>query len=139
MRDEFGFTFDELELKGYGSKAFISNRLKLLELPREIQDKIQEGKLTASHGLALTKLPTDKARNTMMRRILDHDLSAKCVTNRIDAYLRKSKKEPTKGITIPSTEIPGVYIKDSRDMSELPDKSVHLIVSSPPLLGGHGI
>ena len=139
MRDRFGFTLGELELKGYGSRAFISKRLKLLDLSNPIKEKIQEGVLTAAHGEALTRLPTDKARLTMMRRIIDHDLSARRVSNQIDAYLTKSKKEPVQKLTVPSTEIDGVYIKDSRDMSELPDNSVHLIVSSPPYWVGIAI
>ena len=58
MRDDFGYTLNELELKGYGSPATISNKLKLLDLPETVQRQIQDGTLTAGHGLALAKLPT---------------------------------------------------------------------------------
>ena len=69
----------------------------------------------------------------MAKRITDHDLTAKRAGIQIKSYLKKGeKKKEMSKIQIPSTDIPGVYIKDSRDMSELPDKSVHQIVSSPP-------
>ena len=51
--------------------------------------------------------------------------------------MAKGKKKEAKSVApVPETDIPGVYIKDARDMSELPDKSVHLVVSSPPYYVG---
>jgi modification methylase len=133
MIDEFGYNQRELELKGYGSPAKISGQLKLLDLPESIQKQIQDSELTAAHGLAIVKLPTKKEQENMAKQIKDFDLSAKKTEIRISRYLDKGKKkvEKIKEMT-PSPDIPGVYFKDSRDMSELPDKSVHLIVSSPP-------
>lgn len=134
MKDEFGYTLNELELKGYGSPGAISNKLKLLDLPDKIQRQIKDGILTAGHGLALTKLRTREEQERMAKRVVDFDLTAKTTERRIERYLskkRKSKKDSTKEI-IPSNDVPGVYFKDARNMSELPDKSVQLIVSSPP-------
>ena len=134
MQEEFRYTLSELGLKGYGSSASIRNKMKLLELPDLIQKQIQAGELSSAHGLELIKLPSSKEQKRMAKKITDHDLTAKRAGNQIDRYLAKGKekgKEPTK--SFPDTDIPGVYFKDSRDMKgELPKKSVHLIVSSPP-------
>ncbi|MCD4709205.1 MAG: ParB/RepB/Spo0J family partition protein, partial [Bacteroidales bacterium] len=133
MIDEFGYTQSEMELKGYGSKAKISGQLKLLDLPESIQNQIQEGKLTTAHGCALIRLKTKKEQERMAKQINDFDLTAKRAEIRIDRYLTKGKKKnKKKKEPISSSDIPGVYIKDSRDMSELPDKSVHMVLSSPP-------
>jgi len=134
MKDEFGYTLNELELKGYGSPGAISNKLKLLDLPDKIQRQVKDGTLTAAHGLALTNLNTREEQERMAKRVVDFDLTAKTTERRIERYLskkRKSKKVSPKEI-IPSNDVPGVYFKDARNMSELPDKSVQLIVSSPP-------
>jgi len=135
MRDDFGYTLNELELKGYGSPATISNKLKLLDLPETVQRQIQDGSLTAGHGLALTKLPTKKEQELKAKRVIDFDLSVRKTENQIDRYLskkRKSKEEAPKD-NIPSNDVPGVYFKDARYMSdEIPDRSVHLVVTSPP-------
>ena len=57
--------------------------------------------------------------------------------SQIERYLKKGKKaKPAPQRPIPESEIPGVYIKDSRDMTELPKESVHLVVSSPPYFVG---
>jgi ParB/RepB/Spo0J family partition protein len=132
MKDEFGYTLNELELKGYGSPGAISNKLKLLDLPDKIQKLVKDGTLTAAHGLALTNLNTREEQERMAKRVVDFDLTAKTTERRIERYLskkRKSKKDSTKEI-IPSNDVPGVYFKDARNMSELPDGLVQLIVSS---------
>jgi len=138
MRDDFGYTLNELELKGYGSPATISNKLKLLDLPETVQRQIQDGTLTAGHGLALAKLPTHKEQENKAKQIVDFDLSARKTEDQIVRYLaknRKSKKDTPKEI-IPSNDVPGVYFKDARDMGELPNGCVHLVVTSPPYFVG---
>jgi site-specific DNA-methyltransferase (adenine-specific) len=133
MMDDFGYTQSDLELKGYGSKAKISGVLKLLELPESVQNQIQGGELTAAHGRALAKLKTNKEQERMAKQIIDGDMTAKRADIRIDRYLKKGKSKAAETMQpLPSQDIPGVYIKDSRDMSELPDKSVHMVLSSPP-------
>ena len=60
-------------------------------------------------------------------------MTAKRADIRIDRYLKKGKRKPAEAKQpMPTQDIPGVYIKDSRDMSELPNKSVHMVLSSPP-------
>jgi ParB/RepB/Spo0J family partition protein len=137
MQKDFGYTLSDLELKGYGSQSSIGNKLKLLDLPDKIQAQIQDGTFTAAHGQALVKLPTREEQARMAKRIVDFDMTVKKADAQITRYLskkRKSKKD--KPIGIQSGDLQGVYFKDARDMSELPDKSVHLIVSSPPYFVG---
>ncbi len=128
MRDVFGYTLDELELKGYGSRSAISNKLKLLDLSDKVQRKIQAGTLTAAHGLPLTKLNTREEQERMAKRIEDFDLTARVTEDRIDRYLAKKRKKKKVGPKeiIPSNDVPGVYFKDARNMSELPDELVQL-------------
>ena len=137
MRDTFGFNLRDLELKGYGTPPSIASKIKLLELPESVQSKIREGKLTIAHGISLLKMSTQKEMERMAKRVVDFELSAKRADCQIDSYLAKGKKKETKALApVPETDIPGVYIKDARYMSELPDKSVHLVVTSPPYFVG---
>jgi ParB/RepB/Spo0J family partition protein len=133
MMDDFGYTQSELELKGYGSKAKTSGLTALLELPESVQTQIQEGELTAAHGRTLVKLKTKEEQERMAKQIIDGDMTAKRAEIRIDRYLKKGKRKPAETKQpMPTQDIPGVYIKDSRDMNELPNKSVHMVLSSPP-------
>ena len=136
MRDTFGFSLRDLELKGYGTPPSIANKIKLLELPEVVQSQIRKGELTIAHGLSLLRMSTQKEMERMAKRIVDFELSAKRADWQIDTYLAKGKKKETKAVAVPETDIPGVHIKDARDMSELPNKSVHLVVTSPPYFAG---
>lgn len=133
MRDRFGYSMSELELKGYGSPPTISKKLKLLDLEESVQGLIQKGEISEAHGLALIKMSNPKEQKKMAENIIGHDLSAKRTEIKVERYLDKGKKKAEiSRVKIPDTEVRGVYFKDSRDMSEFPDKSVHLIVTSPP-------
>jgi len=138
MQDDYGYTLSDLEIMGYGSPASLSIKLRLLELPENIQKKLQDGKLSQAHGLSLIKLNTTDEQIRFTKRIVDDDLTAKRTEIQINRYLEKMKKKDRKPKPgpIPPGDIPGVYMKDARDMSELPEKSVHLIVSSPPYFVG---
>lgn len=139
MKEEYGYTLDELELMGYGSRASISNNLKLIVLPDKIQSQIQNGVLSAGHGLALTKLPTKEEQLRKAKRIVDFDLTVAKTEKQIDRYLAKKRKAKTArpDEIVSSVDVPGVYFMDARDMGKkLPKKSVHLIVTSPPYFVG---
>lgn len=137
MKD-YGYTDSELGLMGYGSQTNITNKKKLLDLSDKIQAQIHDGTLTAAHGQALVKLPKREEQERMAKRIVDFDMTVKKAEAQITRYLSKKRKsekdKPTQ--IIPLGDVQGIYFKDSRDMCELPDKSVHLIVSSPSYFVG---
>ena len=137
MRDTFGFSLRDLELKGYGTPPSIASKIKLLELPEKVQSQIRKGELTIAHGLSLLKMSNPEEMERMAKRVVDFEVSAKRADMQIDTYLAKGKKKEAKAVApVPATDIPGVYTKDARDMSELPSKSVHLVVTSPPYFAG---
>ncbi len=136
MQDKYGYSMRELETLGYGSPSMISQKIKLLELSDQVKAMIENGELTSSHGVALVKLEKAKYQEKMAKQAHDFGWTAKRLNISIDKFLSKGKSAPTEKIAIPECEIPGVYFKDSRDMSELPDKSVHLVVTSPPYYVG---
>jgi len=133
MKDDFGYTLDELELKGYGSRSAIADKLKLLDLSKKVQRSIQAGEITPGHAKAIVKLPTIEEQDRMAKRIVDFDLTVRITNDRVSRYLAKKRKpkKPRPKEIVPSGHVPGVYFKDSRDMSEIPSGVVNLIVSSP--------
>jgi len=133
LGDEYGFTRQEMALKVNKTTASISNSLKLLNLDESVQQFIREGKLTAAHGLAIAKLPTAKEQARKAKQCVDHDITAKNTQFQVNQYLAKQagKKAPKLRHQVPDGDVPGVYLKDSRDMSELPNASVHFVMGSP--------
>ncbi|MBC2736541.1 MAG: ParB/RepB/Spo0J family partition protein [Desulfobacteraceae bacterium] len=136
MRDKYGYSLRDLETLGYGSPALISQKIRLLELPESVQTKIEDGVLTTAHGVALSKLGNTKHIERMAKRALDFGWTAKRLDTTIDKFVQKGKTPAIERIEFPEGDIPGVYFKDAKDMGELPDKSVHLIVTSPPFCIG---
>ncbi len=136
MRDKFKFTLRELELKGYGSSATISNYLKLLELTDEVKQAVHKGHLSMLHGLKLNRLENPEEQERMAKQIFRDELSASQAEDHITRYMQKvqqmaddSEIEVNESVT--DLSIPNVYLKDAANMSELPSGSVQCIVTGP--------
>jgi DNA modification methylase len=132
MREKYGYSLRDLEALGYGSPALISKKIRLLDLPAKVKDMIENAEITTAHGVALCKLANSQQQEKMAKRALDFGWPAKRLGIAIEKLVEKGNSGPKEKVSIPEGEIPGVYFKDAKDMSELPDKSVHLIVTSPP-------
>lgn len=134
MKEEYGFTHQELEVKGYGSTAKISQLLKLLGLAKPVQEMITRWELTKEHGIALSDLTTEKEQNLMAKHAVDFHWTAAKTKAKVKKYLAKrngGKRHIANAITIEG-EVPGVWFKNSGEMNELPSECVHMIATSPP-------
>ncbi len=133
LKDNFNYGHRELSLRGYGPPSAITNSLKLLDLPNEVQDHIHAGRLTEAHGRELHKLKLQDEQRRKAREIIDHDWSVRTAKFNIAEYIKKMEvHRSTNEAEVPETEIKGVHFKDARDMSELSDASIHLVLTSPP-------
>jgi ParB family chromosome partitioning protein len=76
-----------IELKGCKQKelaeavsknqATISNALRLLSLPAEVQDLMFDGLLTSGHGRAILAVPEEDGRIRLAKKIVDENLSVR--------------------------------------------------------------
>ncbi len=66
--DEFELSLGELAERVGRSKAGVSNRLRLLELPEEVLWMLARGELTEGHARAVLAVPDDDARLRLARR-----------------------------------------------------------------------
>ncbi len=66
--DEFELSLGELAERVGRSKAGVSNRLRLLELPEEVLWMLARGELTEGHARAVLAVPDDEARLRLARR-----------------------------------------------------------------------
>lgn len=132
MKENYDYSLRDLEALGYGSPAKISQQIRLLDLPAKVKGMIENGELNMTHGIELGKLTKAKTQESMAKRAVDFGWTAKRMKLAVEKFLDKGKKPAKERVKIPEGDIPGVYFKDSKDMSELPDGSTHLIVTSPP-------
>lgn len=59
------------------SRAAVTNTLRLLQLPRKIQNALAEGRITEGHARAILALEDEDARIKMLERILKENLSVR--------------------------------------------------------------
>jgi ParB family chromosome partitioning protein len=100
MLNDFGFTHDELSLKVGRSRSFITNILRLLQLPPALQKMLASGVLTAGHARALLGLSDPAKMEKLAKRIVSEGLSVRSVEEIISLKNgeRKEKSPPRKSL-----------------------------------------
>jgi ParB family transcriptional regulator, chromosome partitioning protein len=77
--DEFRLALGEIASRVGRSKPSVSNRLRLLELPEDVLELIQAGKLGEGHARALLAVPDHDLRRRYARRAVREGLSVRTV------------------------------------------------------------
>jgi len=75
--DEFELSLGEVADRVGRSKAGVSNRIRLLELPDDVLWMVARGELTEGHARAVLALPDHDARRRLARRIARDGLSVR--------------------------------------------------------------
>jgi ParB family chromosome partitioning protein len=94
LLSDFGCTQDELARRIGRSRPQVSNTLRLLKLPPDVQRRVAAGVLSAGHARALLSLDDHAAREALATRIVAEGLSVRSVEEIIivgDADGRKRK------------------------------------------------
>jgi len=75
--DEFNLKQEEVAKKVAKSRAFVTNTLRLLTLPEEIQKAIFEKKISFGHAKAILSLKTEEEQLKLFKNILLNNLSVR--------------------------------------------------------------
>ncbi len=84
-------------------RSTIANHLRLLELPRELQEDVERGVLSVGHAKALLQLPEGPARRRLRDRIVREGLSV------------RGAERAARAVTGPRRERPGPAPADAGD------------------------
>ena len=90
LLEEFKLTHDELSKQVGKSRAFITNTLRILNLPLSIQKLIDEGKVTAGHAKVLASLKKAEDQLQIAEAIVKNDLSVR----EVEKLVNKKNKPP---------------------------------------------
>ncbi|MDR1358683.1 MAG: ParB/RepB/Spo0J family partition protein [Coriobacteriales bacterium] len=81
------------------SSVAVSNAMRLLDLPEEVQDMMMEGQLSAGHGRAILALPDEEARIKLAKKVVDENLTVRDTENIARLYssqgLERTKRAPS--------------------------------------------
>jgi ParB family chromosome partitioning protein len=89
--EECNITQEELSNKIGKDRTTISNFLRLLKLPEEIQIGLKQNKITVGHARALINIDDTETQKMIYKQILLHDFSVR----EVEDIVRKIKSENT--------------------------------------------
>ena len=112
LMDRFGHTQEKLADALDKSRSHISNSLRLLNLPDQVQGFVREGKISAGHARALITAPDPV---TMARKVIDRNLSVR----ETEALARQQAERPE-----PAARVRAEKDADTRALEA--DLSAHL-------------
>ena len=69
MIKTYGLTQEEVSKSVSKSRPYITNALRLLKLPKEIQNFVTEGKMTTGHARALINIEDKNCRQTFAEKL----------------------------------------------------------------------
>ncbi len=104
LMDEFGLSQEDVAAQTGKDRTTISNFLRLLNLPKIIQEEVMEGRLTAGHARALLTLPSQKAQLDLCKKIKAKGLSVRQAETLAKQSERKSPAPRSKDIFLSEAE-----------------------------------
>jgi len=91
----FGMTQEQVSKSVGKSRPYITNVLRLLKLPKEVQEMVSDGQLTAGHARALAGLSSKKKQIELAEKIVKEGLSVR-ETEKLLKEESKPEKRPAK-------------------------------------------
>ncbi|WP_422772493.1 ParB/RepB/Spo0J family partition protein [Plantactinospora sp. WMMC1484] len=107
LLEEFGATHEELARRIGRSRPQISNTIRLLNLPAEVQKRVAAGVLSAGHARALLSLDSLAAQEELARRIVAEGLSVRA-TEEVVKLAEASPSRPSPAKRRPKVHAPGL-------------------------------
>jgi len=92
LLEKFNVTQEKISEVLGKSRATIANTLRLLKLPKEIQDEIKKGRLSFAHGRALLEL--DDAN--LQRRLAQDTISQGLSVSALEGLIKSRRLKPAK-------------------------------------------
>ena len=87
---ELHYTQQEVAEKVGKDRTSVTNYLRLLKLPKEIQQNLAEKKISMGHARALIPLENPDLQISLSREIIEKDLSVRNVEKLINKFKRKT-------------------------------------------------
>ena len=101
LMDGFGLTKDQLARRLGKSRAAVTNTLRLVRLPEEIQTLLAEGKLSEGHARALLGLETEEQMTELARKVGAEKLSVRRIEELVREVLAGPPTVPQQGRKTP--------------------------------------
>lgn len=115
LMEECHLTQEQIAEKVGKDRTTVANFIRLLKLPKEIQDSIVKEEITAGHARALINLPTSDLQLSALRKILDGNLSVRKVEKLMKKLTAANKNGNPAIVTASHLTLKLANIKDVED------------------------
>lgn len=89
-----GLTQESLAQRLGKAQSTIANKLRLLNLPQEVQDSLLNRQITERHARAMLSLPTTELQLKVLNEVIEKQLNVKQTETRIEQLLNKAEPKP---------------------------------------------
>ncbi len=113
LQEERGWTQEELAARVGQSRSAVANLMRLLQLPRQVQQQVRDGALSAGHARALLGLPTAAQMRRLGAEVEARGLSVRQTEERV----RRERRE-VRGKTEPKTSSDNGFSAQRRHLEE---------------------
>lgn len=96
LLEDLGATQEELAERLGVSRPHVTNTIRLLQLPSEVQQLLAQGSLTAGHARALLALPDPEGQVTLALRAAAEGLSVREMEDLVRNYSEAPSKQATR-------------------------------------------
>lgn len=93
LMEDYGLTQGELADRVGKKQSTISNKIRLLALPEDIQKLLVGNRLTERHARALLRISDNETRRMVINKIVAHNLNVKQSEKLIDDILLRKEEE----------------------------------------------
>ena len=98
LLDEKDLTQEQLSKILSKSRSAITNTLRLMDLPMEVQELLEEGRITAGHARAILAVPSEEGRIRLAEKVVAENLSVRQTERLAPLFsgteVEKTKREP---------------------------------------------
>ena len=99
MTEKYGFTQEQVSASLGRSRTYITNSIRLLKLPEEIQGYVSSGQMSAAHGRTIINIPDKERQKEIAEKIIRNDLSVRAterLAEKVKDELRPERKKRKK-------------------------------------------
>ena len=97
LSQEFGLSQEKIAQRVGKSRPSVANTMRLLDLPLEAQEAIQDGLLSEGHGRAILLAPGAGDRRAVLRAILRGKLSVRQAEEAARLWARQAQRDASQG------------------------------------------
>jgi ParB family chromosome partitioning protein len=87
LADDFNLSHEQISEQLGKSRVSITNTLRLLKLPEDVQKALASGDISEGHARALLGLPNPQAQSAVLQAILKHELNVRKTEDLVRKYL----------------------------------------------------